>query len=335
MSQLAPGSANANPAHLTRVGSALFFSASNGTAPGICVTDGTLAGTTYLAPVRVGVLETTLGQIVDLNGTALFIGDDGATGRELWASDGTPGGTRLVKDVLPGSGGGLESSTLVVMGNAVYFAARDGVHGRELWKSDGTTAGTVLVKDIDPSFGDFGSSSPQALARIQNTLFFRAAASNAVSQQVWISDGTAAGTVQLPTINPNGSSQANGFTEMGGAVYFSATDGVSGIELWKVPAGPLGVEPGFREPAGIALSEARPNPARHAAHLTYTLASAQRVRVRLFDLSGRLVSSIEDREVPPGTHEIELDGRNLPAGVYCCRLDTAAGSLQRKVLFAR
>lgn len=335
VSQIAPGGADAHPAHLTRVGTSLFFSATNGSAPGICVTDGTLPGTAYLAPVRVGVLETTVGQIVDLNGTALFIGDDGTSGRELWKSDGTPGGTQRVKDILPGSGGGLEGSMLVVVGNVVYFAARDGVHGRELWKSDGTTAGTVMVKDIDPSFGDFGSSQPQGLARIQNTLFFRAASSGVVGQQVWTSDGTAAGTVQLPAIFPGGASQADGFTEVGGAVYFSATDGVHGIELWKVPAGPVGVAPDLREPAGVTLSHARPNPARSTTRLTYSLAAPQRVRVRLFDMSGRQVASLEDREAPAGAHEIALDGRNLPTGVYFCRLETAAGSLQRKVLFAR
>lgn len=89
----------------------------------------------------------------------------------LWKSDGTPGGTVLVKDILPGPGDGLSNSRLVAIGNTVYFAAIDGVNGRELWKSDGTDAGTVMVKDLYTGFGNFSSGSPQGLTNVNGTLF--------------------------------------------------------------------------------------------------------------------------------------------------------------------
>jgi ELWxxDGT repeat protein len=79
----------------------------------------------------------------------------------LWSTDGTPAGTRLVKDIGPGTTGGVfaaaavgrdgyHSPGAVTVGNRVYFAANDGTRGYELWKTDGTTAGTVLVKDLFP-----------------------------------------------------------------------------------------------------------------------------------------------------------------------------------------
>ena len=73
------------------------------------------------------------------------------TERELWQSDGTTGGTVLLKDINPGPG----SSDPVTPFSAnvegeIFFSANDGEHGVELWESDGTAAGTVLVADAIP-----------------------------------------------------------------------------------------------------------------------------------------------------------------------------------------
>jgi ELWxxDGT repeat protein len=96
--------------------------------------------------------------------------DDGVHGLELWTSDGTAEGTRLVKDILPGPDGAFPRDLTDVNGT-LYFAAHDGLTGRELWKSDGTEAGTVRVADIHPGIG---SAAPSALANVDGTLFFRA-----------------------------------------------------------------------------------------------------------------------------------------------------------------
>lgn len=335
VSAIGGGSSSAHPSLLTPVGGRLFFAAYNGTGPGLCVTDGSLAGTSYLKQVRVGVLETVQGQIVDLDGIALFIGEDAAGGYELWRSDGTPAGTERVKDVFPGTRGGLEGSSLVVMGDAVYFAADDGVHARELWRSDGTAAGTTMVRDINPQFGAFGPSSPAGLANVGGTLFFRATSGGVSGTQPWISDGTELGTVQLGVVYPGGSSQADGFIEVNGTVYFSAADGVHGVELWGVSAATVGVPPRLGPPRGTTLSMARPNPVRDETRFAFSLASTQRVQLELLDLQGRVVRILADGEQAAGTNEVALDGRALANGVYLVRLATHDGVLTRKVLVAR
>ena len=336
VSSLAAGSSSSYPLHLTPVGGSLFFRAYGDVGEGLCVTDGNLAGTTFLKQVRVGVSETSKGQIVNLNGTALFIGDDGSGDFELWRSDGSSAGTVRVKDIQPGPSGGLTGSSLVVMGNAVYFAANDGAHGVELWRSDGTEAGTVMVKDLYPQFGAFGHGSPAGLASIRGTLFFRATSGGTSGTQPWVSDGTEAGTVQLAVIHPGGSSQADGFIEVNGTVYFTATDGVHGVELWGVTGPTVGVDPPATGASRRALLAApRPNPARGPARIAYTLPQAQRVRLELLDTQGRVVRTLVDRDQTAGTHEVEMDGRTLPGGLYFCRLVTDSGTETRKVLLAR
>ena len=80
----------------------------------------------------------------------LFLADDGVHGDELWFSDGTPDGTRMVKDIFPGYRDAIGAFyDAFELDGVVYFAADDGQHGTELWRSDGTSEGTYLVRDIN------------------------------------------------------------------------------------------------------------------------------------------------------------------------------------------
>ena len=86
--------------------------------------------------------------------TLYFTANDGKHGVELWKSDGTKRGTKLVKDINPSSESeDSDIGNLVALRKRLYFTANDGKHGLELWRSDGTNRGTTLVKDINPGTG--------------------------------------------------------------------------------------------------------------------------------------------------------------------------------------
>lgn len=130
----------------------------------------------------------------EMGGVSYFGAWDEAHGHELWRTDGTEAGTRLVIDLQPGTAGSVPTGFTVV-GGTLFFTATDG-HGFGLWKTDGTAAGTVLVKGADASF-----QRPRRLAAFGTGLMLEAGDEKLMletsSRALWISDGTEAGTRRL------------------------------------------------------------------------------------------------------------------------------------------
>ena len=73
---------------------------------------------------------------------------------------------------------------------------------------------------------------------------------------------------------------------------------------------------------GVALLRPNePNPFRARTAVRFWLAAPEKVTLKLYDVCGREVATLLDNERRgPGAHQLEFDGRGLPAGVYLCRL---------------
>src|SRR5829696_4814241 len=165
--------------------------------------------------------------------TVFFSANDGKHGVELWKTDGTNRGTKLVKNINPNSRSeASDTGNLVALGKWLFFTANDGKHGVELWKSDGTVKGTRVVKDIKP---DKMASNPDSLTVFGGVLLF-AAADGKHGSELWGSDGTRAGTTLLRDLAPGAvGSEPGEFTTSGKFLYFVASNPSAGEELWAVP----------------------------------------------------------------------------------------------------
>jgi len=261
---IAPGPDPAFAVKLAVIGSKALFTASDGGSHGLqlYVTDGTTHGTKRLKVINdEGSMLSYPGagpQPVVVNGIYYFGADDGSSpghhGFELWRSDGTRAGTRLVKDILPGTGG-TDIQWMRRVGSKLLFSARDG-HGTELWVSDGTAHGTKRVKDIAPGAD---SSDPYQLAVIGSTLYFAANdGSGGHGIELWRSDGTDAHTRMVKDIAPgSASSSPYEAVVIGRTLLFPATDG-HGTELWRSD----GTKTGTRRVADLATGHASSDPAR-------------------------------------------------------------------------
>ncbi|WP_368667415.1 ELWxxDGT repeat protein [Myxococcus sp. AB036A] len=82
-------------------------------------------------------------------GTRYFARTDLEHGRELWKTDGTCAGTRLVKDIEPGLGSSA-SRNLTAIGGILFFRAETSGQGYEPWLSDRTRKGTRPLQEIAP-----------------------------------------------------------------------------------------------------------------------------------------------------------------------------------------
>lgn len=201
------------------------------------VSNGTAAGTqTFTNKVSIPDIPVT----TVLNGVLYFTGTDMAGGTELWATDGTDAGTRLVKDIYPGSISSTPDDRFVVFNNRFYFSAAAPTSGREMWSSDGTAAGTVLLKDITPGTEGSNLRGLYKTTLAGNFVYF-VCNTPGEGEELWRTDGTAAGTILLKDIKPAAlSSTPIILGTYSNKLIFSADDLVHGREPWLSDGTPGG-----------------------------------------------------------------------------------------------
>lgn len=237
------GQFDSSPDELVPMGGKLYFNADEGFPSGreLWTSDGTAAGTQLVKDIWKELADSVPTDLCVAGNRLFFMADDGVHGWRLWTSDGTPAGTRMVQNIQsgptpPGPIVRLPSGNLVPSGNRIFFTNRQEDGGSdELWTSDGTDAGTVPLKRFRPmAFSDEEEQSASNRKGVGGTLYF--AANDGVSGvELWKSDGTPEGTVQVMDIAPGAASSVpRGFTRVGLKLYFVASEPVHGDELWSL-----------------------------------------------------------------------------------------------------
>lgn len=158
---------------------------------------------------------------------ALFPATKGAHGRELWISDGTAAGTSLFKEHRPGAQDGVGASGGVaesVFSNGTFaiYLATDQQHGNSLWGTRGTAASTQFLARAVPGWPIFPAGF------LANRILFGMDR----QRELWITDGTPAGTTRLRTFASNGT--IRNISRVKGTNYalLSVWHPTYGQELW-------------------------------------------------------------------------------------------------------
>lgn len=219
----------------------IFTAIGTGRGQELFISHGGGTATTLVKDIRSGAAGSNpqiLGPLL-VNGVSdptrlLLLADDGTNGAELWVTDGTGAGTTLFKDLNAGAAGSF-ASAWVALGPRAVFTAETAAEGSELWVSDGTAAGTTLLADLNA-----GAASATPLHLGSLLVGGKADAGRAMfllddgksGREIWVTDGTKAGTALLKDINPTGNSTPTPWAAVNGVAVFGANDGSSGQELW-------------------------------------------------------------------------------------------------------
>lgn len=88
------------------------------------------------------------------------------------------------------------------------------------------------------------------------------------------------------------------------------------------------------EPRQFILS-VYPNPFNPTTNMTFDLPRAMQAQLRIFDITGRVVTTLADGEWTAGNHTVVFDGSQLPSGIYFARLQTGSFSEARKLILLK
>ncbi|MCB2230819.1 T9SS type A sorting domain-containing protein [bacterium] len=108
-----------------------------------------------------------------------------------------------------------------------------------------------------------------------------------------------------------------------GQVFVRVSTGV-GDDL-----GPTGL------PTDFALAQNYPNPFNPSTVIEFSLPTAGRVSLSVYNILGQEVSRLVDRRMEAGIHQVTFDASDRPSGVYFYRLSHPDGSVTKKMTFVK
>lgn len=179
------------------------------------------------------------GTFVEFQGALYFLARNDTHGTKAWKTDGTLAGTIPAFDEGGLTWNGPSPADLTVAGNQLFYRHAFLLEGTELYVSDGVTPVLNQVVDLAPAGVD---GALDILGALGNSVVFSGWSASA-NHELWVSDGTAAGTLQLRDIwpgNVTSAPQHGALDPSGSVLYFSANDGVNGRELWRTDGTPSG-----------------------------------------------------------------------------------------------
>jgi ELWxxDGT repeat protein len=155
---------------------------------------------------------------------------------ELYASNGTAASTHMIKNLNTGISEFSVPKNFTLCNNKMFFLAFTDDTGLELWITDGTAVGTQMVKDINPGAVGCGTDLvvvPDPLVVFQNKVYFMAD-DGVHGEELWVSDGTTAGTTLVKDINPGLEGSFPMYLKVfKGKLVFLAHSTSQGGELWN------------------------------------------------------------------------------------------------------
>ena len=234
-----------SPKPLAAVGGRVLFQAPARGIPGteLWATDGTAEGTVFLKDINPGAVGSDPGtrpfdapvddhvqdRFLVSGGVMYFAATTAAHGRELWRTDGTPEGTRLVADAVPGPEGS-HPLHIVEHGGEIYYSGMSPNYRVGVYRvaADGTTTPLLtLAPGVATGLGSSGGR-----------LYFTASLPPQSTMALFALDDARASMAEVRRFESWMLGAATrGFVTLGDATYFGLGSGLTGhagtFQLWR------------------------------------------------------------------------------------------------------
>jgi len=89
------------------------------------------------------------------------------------------------------------------------------------------------------------------------------------------------------------------------------------------------------KPENYALLQSYPNPFNHQSVIRYQLPATAQVQVTVYDVRGRAVAALVNKNQGPGVHQVYFDAGDLPSGVYFAELTAGGYQARQKMMLVK
>lgn len=108
-------------------------------------------------------------------------------------------------------------------------------------------------------------------------------------------------------------------------------DGISYAKVGKI----TGVEQIKNVPSSFSLNQNYPNPFNPSTTITYSIPKNEIVNLKVFDILGREVVELINKEMTAGAHSVQWNAQNIPSGVYFYKITAGVFSKTNKMLLLK
>ncbi len=88
-------------------------------------------------------------------------------------------------------------------------------------------------------------------------------------------------------------------------------------------------------PIEYSMSNAYPNPFNPSTKIRFDIPRISHIKLIVYDILGREVETLVDKEMMPGSYELTFDGNVLPSGIYFCRMQGGGFVETKKLLLLK
>ncbi|MBL8015876.1 MAG: T9SS type A sorting domain-containing protein, partial [Ignavibacteria bacterium] len=92
-------------------------------------------------------------------------------------------------------------------------------------------------------------------------------------------------------------------------------------KIYKYNQNVIGIQNDQQNPSEFSLEQNYPNPFNPSTHFNFGIAVSGFVRLAVYNVLGKEVAVIVNKQLQPGKYEVEWNAADYPSGVYYYRLE--------------